>query len=77
MDTYSVVVEGHCLDGFVSPDVRPRLARIVGVSEHAATKLLAGCETSVKTGIDARTAMRYVKALRAVGVACRLQSEQL
>lgn len=75
MSSYSVVIEGSALPGFVADEVRPRLAALVKRSEEVAAKLLAGHPTTVKSGVDHGTGMRYVQALTGIGVACRLKPE--
>lgn len=77
MDTFRVVLEGHCLDGFEPVAVQAALAKLTKQSEESVARLLSGTETAVRTGVDAATAERYVAALRAVGAACRADLEQL
>ena len=77
METFSVIVEGHCLEGFDAAVVQKRLSELMKISEDRAATLLAGQATRVKSGADAATGKRYLVALRASGVACRLDSEQL
>jgi len=77
MDTFSVIVEGRCLDGFVATAVRAELAQLMKISEEHAAALLAGRDVRVKSGVDAVTGERYLVALRGAGVACRLDRERL
>lgn len=77
MDTFSVIVEGRCLDGFDATTVRTALAQLMKISDERAAALLAGRDVRVKSGVDAATGDRYLVALRAAGVACRLDSERL
>ena len=77
MSSYRVVIEGTTLPGFVTDDVRPRLAALVNRSEEVAAKLLTGQPSTVKSGVDQATGTRYVNALTSIGVACRVERETL
>lgn len=77
MTTYRVVIEGNTLPGFALEDVCQRLAVLTRCSAEVAAKLLAGRPSDVKRGVDHATGLRYVEAMRQVGVACRLEQETL
>lgn len=77
MALFRVVVEGKTLPGFSLDDVRPRLAALINRSEEVAGRLLSGQPSAVKSGVDQATATRYVNAITAIGVACRLERETL
>jgi hypothetical protein len=77
MDTFRVVLEGRCIDGFASEAVKASLTRLMRVTEAVAEQLLQGQETTVKQGVDEETGERYLTALRAAGMACRLEPENL
>ena len=53
MSSYRVVIEGTTLPGFVTDDVRPRLAALVNRSEEVAAKLLTGQPSTVKSAAEA------------------------
>src|SRR5438309_361305 len=75
--TYRVMTEGTVLPGFVVGDVRPRLAALVNRSEEIAGRLLSGRASTVKSGVDQATAMRYLNALTVIGVGCRIELESM
>ena len=75
MTTYRVVVEGGVLEGFALDEVRGRLAKLIGRDELTAGRLLSGRQSSVKMGVDQATGMRYVDALKKIGVACHVEQE--
>lgn len=75
--SHCVVVEGNTLPEFDTADVRTSLARLIGQSEAVAAKLLAGTPRNVKSNVDHVTGLRYVEALRAIGVACHLEGAVL
>jgi hypothetical protein len=77
MTTYRVVVDGRVLPGFAGDDVRRKLAALIGRSDDAAAKLLGGNPSTVKRGVDAPTALRYVETLNKIGVSSRLEPEVL
>lgn len=77
MDTFRVVLEGRCIDGFASEAVKASLTRLMRVTEAVAEQLLQGRETTVKQGVDQETGERYLTALKAAGMACRLEPENL
>lgn len=77
MSSYRVVVEGSTLPGFAIDAVRPRLAALVNQPEAVAARLLSGQPSTVKSGVDQTTGTRYVNAITAIGVACRLEREAL
>lgn len=77
MSFYSVIIEGTTLQGFAAEDVRPRLATLTKQSDEVAAGLLSGQPKTVKSGVDQATALRYVGALREIGVACHSEAETL
>ena len=72
---FRVVIEGGILPQFNSSDVIERLANLFKQTEEAAAKLLSGRSRTVKSGVDHATAIRYLNALRSIGVACRVERE--
>jgi hypothetical protein len=74
---YAVVVEGTTLPSFDSAAVRVALAKLIGRTESDADRLLAGTPRTIKSNLDQATGMRYVDALRKIGVACHLKQETL
>src|SRR5262249_45763299 len=77
MTTYRVVIEGGVLQGFAPDDVRRRLASLIGRGDEIAATLLSGGPSTVKRGIDEATALRYVEALRKIGVRCHEEQETI
>ena len=77
MDTFRVVLEGRCIDGFSVDAVGAGLCRLMRVSEADAVAFLRGKDTTVKNGVDQASGDRYLIALRAIGAACRLEQENL
>jgi hypothetical protein len=75
MTTFRIVLEGTTLAGFDPESVRPQLAALIKSTEEAAGRLLSGKSSTVKSGVDQATALRYTEALRAIGVDCRIESE--
>jgi hypothetical protein len=77
METFQIILQGQCLEGFDPADVRTALAKLLGQSEAVAGQLLAGGEVVVKSRVDIVTSTRYVEALRAIGVASWVAPEML
>lgn len=77
MESYRVVLSGNVVSGFNVAGTRPQLAQLMRRDEVFAGRLLAGKPTTVKSGVDAATAQRYVKALLAVGAECQAEPEAL
>jgi len=77
MTTFRVVIEGSVLQGFGLDDVRRRLASLIGRSDDVAGGLLGGRPSTVKREIDEATALRYVEALKKIGVSCHAEQETL
>lgn len=77
METFQVILEGGCLEGFDPAEVRAALAQLLGQKEAVAGQLLAGHEVVVKSHEDIITSSRYVEALRSIGVASCLVPETL
>jgi hypothetical protein len=77
MEQFRVVLSGRVLDGFDAATARGDLARLLGKDESFAAQFLAGHARTVKYGVDAKTAVRYVTALRAIGVECKFETETL
>jgi len=77
MTTYRIVLEGTTLPGFDAESVRPQLASLTKSAEDVAGRLLSGQSSTVKRGVDQATGLRYVEALRRIGVACRAEAETL
>lgn len=77
METFQVILEGECLEGFDPAEVRTAVAELLGETEAAAGRLLAGREVVVKSRADIVTSTRYVAALRSIGVASWVVPERL
>jgi hypothetical protein len=77
METFQVILESGCLEGFDPAEVRAALAELLGQTEAVAGQLLAGHEVVVKSHEDIITSSRYVEALRSIGVASWLVPETL
>jgi hypothetical protein len=77
METFQVILEGGCLEGFDPAEVRTAVAELLGQTEAVAGQLLAGREVVVKSRVDIITSTRYVAALRSVGVASWVVTEVL
>ena len=77
METFQVILESGCLEGFDPAEVRTALAELLGQSEDVAEQLLLGREVVVMSheGIVAST--RYVEALRSIGVASWVVPERI
>jgi hypothetical protein len=70
--TYRVVLDGNTLLSFAPDEVRQRLATLINRSEEIAGKLLSGCASTVKAGVDHATGLHYVGTLKKIGVSCHL-----
>ena len=77
METFQVILEGGCLEGFDPAEVRTAVAELLGETEAVAGQLLAGREVVVKSRADIVTSTRYVAALRSIGVASWVVPEML
>src|SRR5271157_6269962 len=77
METFQIILQGQCLEGFDPAEVRTALAKLLGQTEAVAGQLLAGGEIVVKSRVDIVTSTRYVEALRAIGVASWVAPETL
>jgi hypothetical protein len=77
VSTHSIVIEGTTLPGVDLATAVRDLAKLTRTTEEAATQLLGGKPRTVKSGLDAATAERYVTALRNIGVASRSAPETL
>jgi hypothetical protein len=77
METFQVILEGRCLEGFDPAEVRTAVAELLGETEGVAGQLLAGREVVVKSRADIMTSTRYVAALRSIGVASWVVPEML
>ena len=77
METFQVILEGGCLEGFDPAEVRTAVAELLGQTEAVAGQLLAGREVVVKSRVDIITSTRYVAALRSIGVASWVVPEVL
>lgn len=75
--TYKVIIDGGTLPGFEIDDVRSRLAGLMKVKAEDARRLIGGKPSTVKSGVDQPTGMRYVNALSQIGVACKLEPEEI
>ena len=75
--TFRIITEGKCLTGFDSNKVRGDFARLMRQSEAIAANLLAGSETTIKTGIDKVAGDHYLSTLRQIGVECRMEEETI
>jgi len=77
METFQVILEGGCLEGFDPAEVRTAIAELLGETEAVAGQLLSGREVVVKSCVDIITSTRYVEALRSIGVASWVVPEML
>jgi len=77
METFQVIVEGRCLEGFDPAEVRAELAELLGQTEAVAGQILAGREIVMKSRVDIVTSTRYVEVLRSIGVASWVVPEML
>src|SRR5271166_3765241 len=77
METFQVILEGRCLEGFDPAEVRSALAELLGQTEAVAGQFLAAREVVVKSRVDIVTSTRYVEALRSIGVASWVVPEVL
>ena len=77
METFQVILEGRCLEGFDPAEVRSALADLMGQTEAIAEQLLGAHEFIVKSRVDIVTSTRYVEALRSIGVASWVVPETL
>lgn len=77
MNTFRVVLEGRCIDGFTAETVKTGLSRLMRVNSEVVEEILQGHDSTVKRGLDQATGDQYLTALRAVGMACRLEPENL
>lgn len=77
MEQMRVVIEGKVIPGVEPGEARSKLAALFKQSELVAARLLMGQATVVKSGVDTATAERYLEAMRAIGVACRMEPETL
>ena len=77
METFQIILQGQCLEGFDPAEVRTALAKLLGQTEAVAGQLLAGGEVVVKSRVDIVTSTRYVEALRSIGVASWVAPEML
>jgi len=73
---FRVVIEGGILPRFNHDVVLQRLARLLSTTEHVAAQLLSDRPHAVKSGVDHSMAIRYLNALRAIGVQCHLERQQ-
>ena len=77
METFQVILDGRCLEGFDPAEVRSALAELLGQTEAVAEQLLAGSEVVVTSRMDIVTSTRRVEALRSIGVASWVVPEVL
>ena len=77
MERLRVVLSGRVRDGFEPTKARSQLAVLIRKDEVFAQRLLTGQATIVRSSLDLATAKRYVEALSAIGVDCRLEAENL
>lgn len=75
MDTFRVVLDGVCINGFEDDKVKIELARLIRQTAEVSAGLLAGQQTTIKSGIDESTGERYLRAFRDIGVACHIELE--
>jgi hypothetical protein len=77
MEHFRIVLSGELLQGVDAATARKQLAKLLGKDEAFAAQFIAGHSRTVKRGVDAATAVRYVTALRAIGVECRFEPDTL
>lgn len=71
---YRIVVKG-VQEGQAQEQVVSRLAKLFRSSEEQTEKILAGGSTTVKKGVDAQTAAKYVAAIEACGALVVMEPE--
>jgi len=74
---YAVIIDGTTLNGFDAGAVRTQFAKLIGATEDDVARLLNGKTRTIKSNLDQPTGMRYVEALRRIGVSCELKQELL
>lgn len=77
MEQFRIVLSGNLLQGVDAATAQKQLAKLLGKDEAFAAQFIAGHSRIVKRGVDAATAVRYVTALRAIGVECSFQPDTL
>lgn len=77
MEQFRIVLSGKLIQGVDAATARKQLAKLLGKDEAFAAQFIAGHSRTVKRGVDAATAVRYVTALRAIGVECRFEPDTL
>jgi hypothetical protein len=77
MEHFRIVLSGNLLQGVDAATARKQLAKLLGKEEFFAAQFIAGHSRIVKRGVDAATAVRYVTALRAIGVECSFEPDTL
>jgi TM2 domain-containing membrane protein YozV len=74
-DKYRVVFKGEIQDGASPDDVKPKLAKILKLSDEKAAKLFSGKPIVIKKNASQETCKKIQAALKKAGAKCKIKKE--
>lgn len=66
-ERYDIAFAGECLDGHALADVRAGVAKLFKADESTLNRLFSGTSQRIKRNCDKATALKYQKAMNAIG----------